>query len=79
MYNLHQAPGGRVVSLNIRCLRCLVPTYSPVEKEEVYNLLINDWLIKGGDGYDVIKNNVIEHIELSKYMYLPYKLNLWKM
>ena len=67
MYNLQKQPGSRVASLEIRCLRCHVPAYSPVELEEVYNVLLGDWLIKAGDGYDVIKNNIIEHIKLSKF------------
>ena len=42
-----------------------VSSYSPIEMEEVYDVLLNDWLIKAGDGYEMIKDNIIEHIELS--------------
>ena len=65
VYNLQNQPGNRVVSLDVRCLKCQVPTYSPIEMEEVYDVLLNDWLIKAGDGYEMIKDNIIEHIELS--------------
>ena len=65
VYNLQKRPGSRVVSLDVRCLKCHVPTYSPIEMEEVYDLLLADWLITAGDGYDMFKDNIIEHIELS--------------
>ena len=67
VYDLQQVPGQRVTSLTIRCLECEVPTYLPVEEEEIYNVLIGTFLIKGGDGYDVITNNLKKHIELSKF------------
>ena len=66
VYDLQQVPGQRVTSLTVRCLECEVPTYFPVEEEEIYHVLLNTFVIKGGDGYDVISNNVEEHIELSK-------------
>ena len=38
--------------------------------ETVYDVLLNDWLIKAGDGYDVIKDNIIEHIEISMIVFI---------
>ena len=73
-YDISKDPGSRVVSLEARCLRCQVPTYSSVEDEEVYNVLANSFIIGGGDKYDVIKDNVIDKVQLCEYMYKIFTL-----
>ena len=65
VYNLQNQPGNRVVSLDVRCLKCQVPTYSPIEMDAVYDILLADWLANAGDGYKMIKDNIIERIQLS--------------
>ena len=65
-YDLSKDPGSRVVSVEVRCLHCSVPTYSPLDDEEEYRILMQSFVIGGGDGY-LIKDHIINKISLSKY------------
>ena len=53
--------GDRVVELMVRCRRCRVPTYEPVRLDDIYQVATYSFLIEGGDGYSVIKENLIDH------------------
>lgn len=66
MYDLSKKPGNRVVTLEARCLNCTMPEYFPLDDDAIYNILTVDFTIKGGDGYSMITDNVIEHVATSK-------------
>ena len=55
-----------MVSLDVRCLNCTMPEYSPLDDNAVYNILTSDFTIKGGDGFVSIRDNVIQHVATSK-------------
>ncbi|XP_060560431.1 snake venom 5'-nucleotidase-like [Ruditapes philippinarum] len=63
VYDLSKPPGSRVVSLEVRCLNCTVPIYEPVNNDLVYNVLLNDFTIKGGDGFTMIRDGNLDHIQ----------------
>lgn len=63
-YDLSKDPGSRVVSVDVRCLRCTVLTYSPLDDEEEYRILLQSFIIGGGDGYR-IKDHLINKISLN--------------
>ena len=70
VYNLLKPAGNRVVSLKVLCHKCCIPSYSPLEKNKEYSILLDDWLIRGGGGYNMFKgDNVIEHVKLSKFIF----------
>lgn len=61
VYDLSRSPGDRVVKLDGLCTRCRVPTYEPLRMDDVYNLVLPNFLAKGGDGYQMIKEEVLQH------------------
>ena len=60
-YDLAQPRGKRVIELLARCNHCRVPDYFPVVHDEIYEVAMSSFLASGGDGYEIIKNNIIEH------------------
>ncbi|XP_012538707.2 protein 5NUC [Monomorium pharaonis] len=55
VYDLNQPPKSRVVSVQVRCAACQIPTYTELQKNVTYNVLINDFLSKGGDGFHMLE------------------------
>lgn len=55
VYNISQPPNSRVVSVQVQCAACRVPSYSELQKNATYNVLINDFLAKGGDGFHMLE------------------------
>ncbi|KAL4232880.1 5'-nucleotidase [Mactra antiquata] len=62
VYDLSRPSGKRVVSLELRCLHCPSPKYIPLDVNDVYNVLMMDFTIKGGDDYTMIRDNIIKHV-----------------
>ncbi|XP_076763581.1 protein 5NUC isoform X2 [Xylocopa sonorina] len=56
VYDLTQPKNSRVVSVDVLCASCNVPTYSRLNKDETYNVLLIDFMQSGGDGYTMLKN-----------------------
>lgn len=55
VYDLSQPPNSRVISVQVQCAACRVPTYSELKKNVTYNVLINNFLAKGGDGFHMLE------------------------
>ncbi|KAL6259900.1 hypothetical protein P5V15_009811 [Pogonomyrmex californicus] len=55
VYDVSQPPNSRVVSVHVRCTACRVPTYSKLQKNMTYNVLINDFIAGGGDGFHMLE------------------------
>ncbi|XP_022625844.1 5'-nucleotidase-like [Seriola dumerili] len=60
-FDLSKPPGHRVKSLSILCVDCRVPDYEPVEDEKVYKVVLPSYLMTGGDGFSMIKNETLKH------------------
>lgn len=58
-YDLSQPIGNRVASVDVICTYCSIPVYEPLDVEKVYKVVMQAYLIEGGDGYTMIKDNVI--------------------
>ena len=58
-YDILQPKENRVVSLEILCHKCNTPVYEHVAADKIYPLLINTFMRRGGDGYDVIKEKAM--------------------
>ncbi|XP_052809054.1 snake venom 5'-nucleotidase-like [Mya arenaria] len=65
VYDLSKDPGQRVVTLDVLCLNCTIPEYSALDNDLIYNVLMVDFTINGGDGYSMISDNLIEHIQIN--------------
>ena len=61
VYDITKPDGERVKKLEVLCKKCRVPKYEPLNNTEVYKVAVPTYLAVGGDGYDVIKNNKINH------------------
>jgi len=62
-YNLKKPKMSRIVDVRVRCLECLIPSYSPLQLDATYNVFISTFLIEGGDGYEF---EPLEHFLYSK-------------
>ena len=54
VYDMCQPDYQRVHSVQVKCTKCTVPNYIEMEDEEVYKILINQYLLDGGDGFNMI-------------------------
>ncbi|XP_024589482.1 5'-nucleotidase isoform X1 [Neophocaena asiaeorientalis asiaeorientalis] len=61
VYDLSRNPGERVVKLEVLCTQCRVPSYEPLRMDEVYKVILPNFLAKGGDGFRMIKDEVLKH------------------
>nr|CAD7202257.1 unnamed protein product [Timema douglasi] len=64
-YDVTKESGKRVVSAMARCGDCRVPTYSPVQTNQTYSILMPSFLVDGGDGFTVFKEKAIKIITLA--------------
>lgn len=53
--------GSRVRSIHILCTKCRVPQYEPVEDTSVYTVVVPQYLVSGGDGYTLIRDEMVKH------------------
>jgi len=61
IYLLHQKinneQGKRVVFAQALCSNCSVPTYKSINETEFYKVIVPQFLLEGGDGYDLIEES----------------------
>ncbi|XP_077260302.1 protein 5NUC isoform X2 [Temnothorax americanus] len=55
VYDVSQPPNSRVVSVQVQCAACRVPAYGQLQKNVTYNVLVNNFLAKGGDGFHMLE------------------------
>uniref|UniRef100_A0A673KT77 5'-nucleotidase n=1 Tax=Sinocyclocheilus rhinocerous TaxID=307959 RepID=A0A673KT77_9TELE len=61
VYDLSKSPGNRVKSVNVLCTECRVPRYEPLNPKKVYQVVLPSYLVEGGDGYSMIKQQKLKH------------------
>lgn len=69
-YDISRPPNSRVVSVQVQCAACRVPTYSKLQPNLTYNILINDFIGKGGDGFHMLES--VEKTPLSMFYIILY-------
>lgn len=57
VYDLTKEVGHRVVQVKAVCSDCLVPEYRPLDDDAKYGIILSNYILAGGDGYDVIRDN----------------------
>jgi 5'-nucleotidase len=72
-YDLNKPNGKRVIKALARCGECQVPIYEPVEPKRSYYVIMPVFLAKGGDGFEMLKNNYKREQEIGMFtMYFIY-------
>ncbi|XP_021509531.1 5'-nucleotidase isoform X1 [Meriones unguiculatus] len=61
VYDISRKPGNRVVQLEVLCTKCRVPIYEPLEMDKVYKVTLPSYLVSGGDGFQMIKDELLKH------------------
>ncbi|GFR73203.1 LOW QUALITY PROTEIN: 5'-nucleotidase [Elysia marginata] len=59
VYDMTRAPGSRVVDVQMRCSKCKIPHFEPLNKTEVYQIVMNEFMVSGKDGYSMIPEEMI--------------------
>ncbi|KXJ74403.1 hypothetical protein RP20_CCG013765 [Aedes albopictus] len=52
-YNVTKPIGERVLSADVRCYDCMVPSYSPLNPFKYYRVITNSFIVGGGDGFHI--------------------------
>ncbi|KAK3522692.1 hypothetical protein QTP86_029695 [Hemibagrus guttatus] len=60
-YDLSKPPGERVIKASVLCTECRVPHYEPVDPKKVYRVVMPSYLVDGGDGFSMIKEEKLKH------------------
>ncbi|XP_076605104.1 snake venom 5'-nucleotidase-like [Chaetodon auriga] len=60
-YDLSKPVNQRVASLSVLCTDCRVPKYEPLDLEKKYTVAMPSYLASGGDGYTMIKEEMLKH------------------
>lgn len=56
VYDSRRPTGSRVVSVSARCSMCTVPSYSKIDPNKEYRLMVTQFILNGGDGFSVVKD-----------------------
>lgn len=57
-YNIKKPPGKRLGDdVQVLCANCEVPTYEPLNDNQTYKVIVNNYLYGGGGGYKFKENN----------------------
>lgn len=67
VYDLSKPSGQRVVSVDVRCARCITPIFAPIYDYDRYKILLNQFLWEGGDGYDMFSGRNFEVLTWGEY------------
>ena len=57
IYDYNKDIGSRVISAQVRCAECKVPTFEPLKEEKYYNVIIQKFLLNGGDGHNFVEDD----------------------
>ncbi|XP_067099519.1 snake venom 5'-nucleotidase-like [Osmerus mordax] len=60
-FDLSRPSGDRVTSLSLRCTQCRVPMYEPLDLNRDYKLVMPSYIVDGGDGFSMIKEEKLKH------------------
>lgn len=63
-YDYNQPKGQYVVSAEVRCAVCDVPDYEPLVKEQIYSVIVPEFLLEGGDGHKFVESNNSENVTM---------------
>lgn len=62
VYNVTEPVGRRVISVDLLCNECAVPKYYPLDRTQIYPVIVNSFMAGGGDGMTIISEQKRNHI-----------------
>jgi len=65
VYNMKKPVGSRVQSVMMQCSECKIPSYEPINLDKQYKLIMSNYIANGGDQYEMIKEGIINAIDLN--------------
>uniref|UniRef100_A0A182P8Z7 Apyrase n=1 Tax=Anopheles epiroticus TaxID=199890 RepID=A0A182P8Z7_9DIPT len=66
-YDLSRPPMQRVLQVKVRCARCQVPAYGPLNDEDHYRVILSQFLYDGGDGYEMLPGSPKQLLTFGEY------------
>ncbi|XP_042357393.1 5'-nucleotidase-like isoform X1 [Plectropomus leopardus] len=60
-YDLSKPANQRVVSISMLCTECRVPKYEPLDLKKKYTVVMPSYMVDGGDGFTMIKEEILKH------------------
>ncbi|XP_070698516.1 snake venom 5'-nucleotidase-like [Pempheris klunzingeri] len=60
-YDLSKPVNHRAVSVSMLCTKCRVPKYEPLDLDKTYTVIMPSYMVVGGDGYTMIKEELLKH------------------
>lgn len=60
--------GSRVKSVMILCSECKLPSYEYINLDKKYTIITTKYLANGGDEYKMLKEEILNIENLSKYI-----------
>ncbi|SPP75342.1 protein 5NUC [Drosophila guanche] len=69
VYNPSKPEGHRVVSVQVRCAACRVPSYSDLDDAAFYNVIVQEFMFDGGDGHVIHEAHNPQHQRLQRNDY----------
>ncbi|XP_075963682.1 snake venom 5'-nucleotidase-like [Anarhichas minor] len=60
-YDLSKPVNQRVASVSVLCTECRVPKYEPLDPEKNYTVVMPSYMVGGGDGFTMIKEELLKH------------------
>lgn len=70
VYNLSANPYSRVHMVEVLCSNCSVPRFVPLNKTELYVVLMTSYIYEGGDGFDMF---LVSKLSMTKNGVSPKK------
>lgn len=67
-YNLNNPEGQRIVDVKVVCSECEVPEYLPLDNDKFYDIVLSNYLLNGGDGYTMIRDNAVQKHVVGEYI-----------
>ncbi|CAB1342768.1 unnamed protein product [Coregonus sp. 'balchen'] len=60
-YDMSRPHGERARSISVLCTDCRVPVYEPLDDSRLYKVVMPSYLVEGGDGFSMIKEENLAH------------------
>lgn len=59
VYDLKKPIGERVQDAQVLCSECSIPQYEPLNTNQMYSVIISEFLKNGGDKFEVLRTEIV--------------------
>ena len=67
VYDMTQSAGSRVLDVQMRCSKCHIPQFEPLNQTEVYQIVMIAYLADGGGGYRTIPEETVRRHTIGEF------------